>query len=76
MIKRKQVLQSIGQMSLTALRSSVGDLEKEAIKIKLGRAVQKGGKDVHAYFKKRKEIARTKTMAMIKEMKGEQNGQA
>ena len=57
-----------------ALKKAAKELGNEAVKIKLERMVQKGNKDVHLYFKKRKEIAAMMTLEKGKQMKGTANG--
>lgn len=75
-MKKKQFAQSIKLMDLSALKKSIVTLGREAVKMKLEKEGRKGGKDVHGYSKKRKEIARTKTAAKLKEIERGQNGQA
>lgn len=67
MTKTKDQLSSLKALSAPLLATKVRDLYQESLKMKMEQVVQKGGKDVHAAAKKRRELAWSLTLLKEKE---------
>jgi ribosomal protein L29 len=67
MTKKSQNLQSIRGLSPAAIEKKISESQKEYLKMKMEKAVQKGPKNLHAATQKRKEIAQLKTVQTILE---------
>lgn len=61
MTNKSKTITEIKSLSLSALHARALDLQDEFLKKKIDTAVQKGSKDLHTSFKKRKELAQVKT---------------